>query len=134
MNISDAANRAGMPAKTLRYYEEIGLIKPARTSNGYRDYTVTDVHKLAFLGRARSLGFSVETCRSLLHLYNDKKRASADVKQLATKHLDEINGKLVELTEMRDTLSHLISACAGNERPECPILANLSAEKVLSTS
>lgn len=128
MNISQAASRAGLPVKTLRYYEEIDLIKPARMSNGYRDYSITDVHKLAFLGRARSLGFSVETCRSLLHLYNDKERASADVKQLATTHLDEINAKLVELTEMRDTLSELISACAGNERPDCPILANLSAD------
>lgn len=132
MNISDAASRAGMPAKTLRYYEDIGLIKPARMSNGYRDYSMTDVHKLAFLGRARSLGFTVETCRSLLYLYNDKERASADVKRLAAQHLDEINEKLVELTEMRDTLSELISACAGNERPECPILANLSAGRLSS--
>lgn len=129
MNISDVANSTGLPVKTIRYYEDIGLITPARSANGYRDFSDNDLHKLAFIGRARSLGFGIEACRDLLRLYNDQTRASADVKQLAQSHLSEIDRKITELGQMRDTLSHLIDACAGNDRPDCPILADLAADR-----
>jgi len=126
MNISQVASEAGLPVKTIRYYEDIGLITPDRGENGYRQFAETDLHKLAFIGRARSLGFTIEDCRSLLRLYNDRDRASADVKRIAQAHLDEIDQKRAELKEMRDTLAHLVDACAGNDRPDCPILASLS--------
>ena len=128
MNISEVSKLTGLPVKTIRYYEEIGLISPRRSGNGYRSFSKPDLHKLAFLGRSRSLGFGIEACRSLLKLYNDRDRASADVKKIATAHLAEIDRKMSELTEMRDTLAHLVAACAGNERPDCPILADLGAE------
>lgn len=127
MNISDVAERAGLPVKTIRYYEDIGLIQPARGANGYRRFGEADLHKLAFIGRARSLGFTIEDCRSLLRLYNDRSRASADVKRLAQAHLEDIDRKRAELKQMRDTLAHLIKACAGNDRPDCPILSDLAA-------
>ncbi len=126
MNISQVSERAGLPAKTIRYYEEIGMIKPARGANGYRSFSQDDLHRLAFIGRARSLGFGIEDCRGLLALYNDRDRASADVKAIAQTHLSEIDRKLTELTEMRKTLAHLVSACAGNDRPDCPILQDLA--------
>ena len=87
MNIGEVAERAGLPAKTIRYYEEIGLITPPRDANGYRAFRDTDLHKLAFLGRSRSLGFSIEDCRTLLALYEDRGRASSDVKDIASQHL-----------------------------------------------
>lgn len=127
MNISEAARAAGLPAKTIRYYEEIGLIAPRRGPNGYRAFCDTDVHNLTFLARARALGFSIEDCRVLLALYEDKSRASADVKRVAQAHLDRIEAKIADLSAMRDTLSHLVHACRGNARPECPILAGISA-------
>ncbi|MBB3456866.1 Cu(I)-responsive transcriptional regulator [Rhizobium sp. BK313] len=126
MNIGEASGRSGLPAKTIRYYEDIGLIRPDRSDNGYRDYSSDDVHKLRFLHRSRSLGFSVDECRQLLALYEDKSRASADVKEIATSKLTEIDRKIRELTELRRTLEHLVHACHGNERPDCPILEELS--------
>ncbi|MCE6970849.1 Cu(I)-responsive transcriptional regulator [Cereibacter sphaeroides] len=127
MNIKDASERSGLPAKTIRYYEEIGLVRPLRGPNGYRRFRDSDLHKLGFLGRARSLGFSIEDCRTLLALWEDRGRASADVKQLAEEHLHRIEEKIAELQAMRATLSHLVTACAGDDRPDCPILAGLSA-------
>ena len=97
MNIKEVAARAGLPAKTIRYYEEIGLIRPLRAANGYRAFRDSDLHKLAFLGRARSLGFTIEECRALLALYEDQARASADVKALAQSHLEQIAAKIEEL-------------------------------------
>ena len=126
MNIGDAAARTGLPPKTIRYYEEIGLIRPARGNSGYRDFSDADVHKLAFLGRARALGFSIEDCRTLLGLYEDESRSSADVKRLARRHLTQIEDKIAALQSMRATLSHLVDACAGDERPDCPILRDLA--------
>lgn len=126
MNIKEVADRSGLPAKTIRYYEEIGLIRPLRAGNGYRAFRDSDLHKLAFLGRARGLGFSIEECRALMALYEDKSRASADVKAVAERHLDEIARKIEELREMQATLSGLVQACAGNDRPDCPILAGLA--------
>ncbi|MFP7569535.1 Cu(I)-responsive transcriptional regulator [Marivita sp. S2033] len=128
MNISDVAKRAGLPAKTIRYYEEIGLIKPPRDTNGYRAFRDSDLHKLAFLSRARALGFTIEDCRTLLTLYEDKTRASADVKSLASDHLHKIEEKITQLQSMRDTLSELVQSCAGDNRPDCPILKDLAAQ------
>ncbi|GKY86327.1 Cu(I)-responsive transcriptional regulator [Sinisalibacter aestuarii] len=128
MNIKQAAEASGLPPKTIRYYEQIGLIKPARSANSYRDFSETDVHNLAFIARARALGFSIEDCRALLALYEDKSRASADVKAIAQRHLDEIEAKILQLAEMRDTLSALVLACRGNHRPDCPILASMSGD------
>ena len=127
MNIKEVATRAGLPAKTIRYYEEIGLIAPRRQANGYRVFVETDLHKLAFIGRARSLGFTIDDCRQLLALYDDKDRASADVKRLARAHLAEIGTKIAELRAMQRTLSDLVAACAGDGRPDCPILGGLAA-------
>lgn len=129
MNISEVASTTGLPVKTIRYYEDIGLIAPARSANGYRRFSDSDLHKLAFIGRARSLGFGIDACRDLLRLYNDQTRASADVKKLAQSHLSEIDRKIAELGQMRATLSHLVDACAGNDRPDCPILADLAADR-----
>ncbi len=129
MNIGDVAQLSGLPAKTIRYYEDIGLVKPLRSANGYRSFRDCDVHKLAFLGRARALGFSIEDCRNLLKLYEDDHRTSAEVKQIAEMHLGRIDQKITELTEMRATLAHLVNACAGDNRPDCPILADLAPKQ-----
>ena len=126
MNIGEVAKMADLPIKTIRYYEEIGFIQPKRSANGYRSFRESDVHKLAFLGRARSLGFSVKDCRALLQLYENDTRASADVKQIAQEHLTRIDAKVKELQAMRNTLSHLIEACAGDDRPTCPISSDLA--------
>ena len=125
MNISDAAADSGLPAKTIRYYEDIGLVKPLRDANGYRAFRESEMHKLAFLGRARTLGFSIEDCRNLLALWEDKNRASADVRAIAKDHLAQIEAKISGLQEMRDTLSTLVRDCAGDDRPDCPILKTL---------
>lgn len=130
MNIGKASDRTGLPAKTIRYYEDIGLIRPLRDANGYRAFREQDIHKLAFLGRARALGFSIDDCRSLLALYEDESRASADVKDVARHQLAQIDRRLAELTEMRNTLARLVSACAGDDRPDCPILNDLSNPSV----
>jgi len=127
MNIGDVAELSGLPAKTIRYYEDIGLVEPDRERNGYRDFSHRDVHKLTFLSRARSLGFSIEDCRVLLSLFDDRSRASADVKRIAAKHLEQIERKIVELEGIRRTLDHLVSSCHGDERPDCPIIDDLSS-------
>ncbi|MCZ4259917.1 Cu(I)-responsive transcriptional regulator [Limimaricola sp. G21655-S1] len=126
MNIGEAARRAGLPAKTIRYYEDIGLVAPHRDGNGYRRFGESEVHKLAFLARARSLGFSIDDCRMLLSLYEDRGRASAEVRGLAQRHAKEIDARIARLKEMRATLGELIEACAGDERPDCPILKDLA--------
>lgn len=126
MNIGEVAEAAGLPAKTIRYYEDIGLITPLREANGYRRFTDAHLHKLAFLARARGLGFSIEQCRTLLALYEDRARASADVKALAETHLAEIDAKMAELAEMRRVLAELVEACVGDHRPDCPILLGLA--------
>lgn len=126
MNISDAATECGLPAKTIRYYEDIGLVAPGRLANGYRDYDENDLHKLRFLQRARGLGFSVEDCRMLLSLYEDRNRASSDVKEIAKTHLAEIERKIAELQSLRDTLSDLVQSCHGDDRPNCPIINDLA--------
>ncbi len=128
MNIGTVANHSGLPAKTIRYYEDIGLVRPARDANGYRHFREKDVHNLKFLARARSLGFTIEDCRALMALYEDRGRASADVKNLAREHLEEIDRKIEELHSMRQTLADLVSRCHGDDRPDCPILADLARD------
>lgn len=127
MSIGDVAARSGLPAKTIRYYEDIGLVAPIRASNGYRNFRQTDLHRLAFLARARSLGFSLDDCRSLLALYDDRRRTSAEVKAIARKHLARIERKIAELESLRGTLCHLVERCHGDDRPNCPILEDLAA-------
>lgn len=129
MNIGDVATASGLPAKTIRYYEDIDLIRPARGANGYRDFSDSDVHKLTFLSRARSLGFSIEECRTLLSLYEDRDRASADVKALAADHLARIAEKIAELQALQATLETLVTRCHGDDRPDCPILDGLAGER-----
>ena len=126
MQIREVEQSAGLPAKTIRYYEEIGLVRPNRQDNGYRIYSTEDVHRLRFLQRARGLGFSIEDCRALLSLYDETGRESADVRAIAEAHLDEIDRKIRELKGMRQTLAHLVHACHGDERPDCPILDDLA--------
>jgi Cu(I)-responsive transcriptional regulator len=125
MNIGEVSKKAGLPPKTIRYYEEIGLITPPRDTNGYRRFRDSDMHKLAFLGRARALGFTIEDCRNLLALWGDQDRASADVRAIAQEHLAQIESKIADLQAIQDTLSHLVRACAGDGRPDCPILQKL---------
>lgn len=128
MNIGQAADRCKLPAKTIRYYEQIGLVRPSRADNGYRDYSADDVHRLAFIGEARRLGFNIEECRQLLSLYYDKSRASADVKALATDKIAEIDCRLAEMRSLRKTLKTLVENCAGDDRPDCPILDDLAKD------
>jgi len=127
MNIGTAARASGVPAKTIRYYEEIGLIGPAARSDGnYRIYGEIEVQTLRFIQRARSLGFSVGEVAELLALWRDRSRNSRRVKALANRHLEDIDGKIVALKTMRDTLNELIERCHGDARPDCPILADLA--------
>ena len=126
MNIGDAGKRSGLPAKTIRYYEDIGLIRPARRGNGFRDYGDREVNELRFIARARGLGFSVEECRHLLELWRDRGRPSAAVRETASRHIADIRAKIEELRAMEKTLTHLVERCAGDGRPDCPILDELA--------
>ena len=126
MNIGEASKASRVPAKMIRYYEDIGLIPhAARTESGYRKYTPNDVHRLGFIRGARDLGFSVAEIGELLSLWSDRARQSADVKRLAQAHIVELEKRIESLREMADTLQELVSYCAGDERPDCPILAKL---------
>ena len=125
MNIGEVSQHTGLPPKTIRYYEDIGLVKPLRDANGYRAFRESEMHKLAFLGRARALGFTIEDCRNLLALWNDQERASGDVRAIAQEHLAQVERKIQDLQDIRDTLSHLVRECAGDGRPDCPILKSL---------
>ena len=123
MNIGTVAHRSGVPAKTIRYYESVGLIPPAeRKSNGYRRYGELDVQALRFIQRARRLGFAVEEVAQLLELWYNKRRASADVKALAKRHIAHVEEKIHELESIRHLLLDLVARCHGDDRPECPIL------------
>ena len=123
MNISAAAVAAGLPTKTVRYYADIGLVTaPSRSEAGYRTYDDAAVRKLTFIRRARAFGFSIEECRELLGLYTDHNRSSADVKQIAKRRLEEIREKQKELQSLCDELTHLVDACNGDHRLDCPII------------
>jgi len=127
MNIGEAAKASKVSAKMIRYYEQIGLIPPAqRTDSGYRAYTEADIHRLHFIRRARDLGFPVAEITDLLGLWNDKSRHSADVKRLAQAHIAELDRRIDSLRQMTETLKGLIHCCAGDERPDCPILQTLA--------
>ena len=127
LTIGEAAMLSGVPAKTIRYYEQIGLIgAAARGANHYRSYSEADVAILRFVGRARRLGFSVEELKQLVALYRDRGRASADVKAIALLHIGHIDRKLAELQTVRAALADLASRCHGDARPDCPILDELA--------
>ena len=132
MNIGQVASISGLPAKTIRYYEDIKLLKPSRSPNGYRDYSHSEANTLVFLKRARQLGFSINECRSLLSLYQDKNRESGDVKRMALAKISHIEERIRELRALSDTLRDLAENCHGDERPDCPILDNLSAKGKMS--
>jgi len=126
MNIGEAAAATGVSAKRIRYYEQVGLVDPAPRSNaGYRVYGTRDVHTLRFVRRARRLGFSIEKIGTLLTLWRDQGRSSAEVKTVALKHVDELRCKIDEMQSMVDTLSALATRCDGDDRPDCPILDGL---------
>ena len=126
MNIGDAAKVSGVSAKMIRYYEQIGLIPPAgRTHAGYRDYTEKDVHVLRFVRRARDLGFSVAEIDGLLQLWRNRRRRSADVKRIALDHIQDLQRRIADMQEMAATLQQLATCCSGDDRPDCPILADL---------
>lgn len=126
MNIGEAARASGVSAKMIRYYEQVGLLAVAnRSASGYRIYDDRDLHVLKFIRKARDLGFSVAEIGGLLALWQDRTRRSADVKQLAQKHLEELQARIQDMQQMAQTLETLVSCCAGDDRPDCPILADL---------
>jgi len=129
MQIGEAARRAGLTVKTVRYYANIGLVTPQQDAEtGYRLYDPADVAKLQFVGKARRFDFSVEECRELLGLYEDRNRPSREVKALTMKKVAEIDSRLAELQSLRDELSGLTASCDGDHRPDCPILNALSGQ------
>ena len=133
MNIGQAADASGVSAKMIRYYEEIGLIRPpARTDSNYRVYGNDEVHVLRFIRRSRTLGFSIEETSALLALWQDKTRASGEVRDIASGHITALETKIAELQSMVGTLRHLVHCCGGNNRPDCPILDDLAGEAVSS--
>lgn len=128
MNIGQAAKATGVSAKMIRYYEGVGLIRAAdRTAANYRDFSARDINDLRFIKRARMLGFSVEEITRLLRLWRDSDRPSREVKAIAQQHVADLDARIVEMQAMADTLRHLAHACAGDDRPDCPILTDLEA-------
>ena len=131
MNIGLASKSSGLTIKTVRYYADIGIVSPSRNSKtGYRSYSSDDVARLQFIRKARQFNFSIDECRELLSLYQDKNRSSKEVKRLTTEKILEIDTKLKELNSLRDQLKHLVSSCQGNDRPDCPILDALASRKL----
>jgi Cu(I)-responsive transcriptional regulator len=127
MNIGQASKASGVSSKMIRYYEQIGLIRPAlRTASSYRVYGDNDIHTLQFVRRARDLGFSVEQIKELLALWRDRSRTSADVKAVALEHIAELERKIAAIQEMTNTLKHLASHCHGDDRPDCPIIEEIA--------
>jgi MerR family copper efflux transcriptional regulator len=128
MTIGEAAARSGVPPKTIRFYEEAGIIKPAaRRENRYRAYDEAGIETLRFIHRARGLGFSLKEVADLLALYRDRRRASKDVKKLALARVADLDRKIAEMTAVRNTIADLAERCRGDDRPECPILDDLDA-------
>ncbi|MEO0496217.1 MAG: MerR family transcriptional regulator [Pseudomonadota bacterium] len=127
MNIQNASQATGLPPKTIRYYEEIGLIAPSRTENGYRHFGDADLNALRFLASARGLGFKLEQCRQLLALQTDPARKSADVKRIAQGRLADLEETARRIEIMRGELNRMIRACPGNDEPGCAIINRLSS-------
>ena len=127
VNIGSAARRSGISAKMVRHYESLGLLpRVARTDSGYRQYTEADVHTLQFIKRGRDLGFSMAEIAELVGLWHNRKRASANVKRIAQRHLDELAQRIEALQAMQRSLASLLDHCHGDERPDCPILDDLA--------
>ena len=127
LNIGKAAKLSNLTVKTVRYYADIGLVSPVKNNKtGYRDFSEDDVARLQFVSKARKFNFSIQECEELLSLYSDKNRSSREVKALTLEKISEIDGKLLELKELKKQLSFLADNCQGNDRPECPILDALS--------
>jgi Cu(I)-responsive transcriptional regulator len=127
VNIGEAARLSGVSAKMVRHYESLGLLpKVTRTDSGYRQYSEAEVHTLRFIKRARDLGFSMEEIDELVGLWQNRRRASANVRRIAQKHAGELAQRIAQMQEMQRTLQHLIHCCHGDERPECPILEELA--------
>jgi len=125
-NIGEAARRSGVSAKMVRHYESLGLLPAVhRTESGYRQYSEREVHTLRFIKRSRDLGFSMAEIAELLKLWQNRRRSSADVRRVASRHVDDLNQRIAEMEQMRQTLQHLIHCCHGDERPDCPILGEL---------
>lgn len=133
MNIGEAARHSGLPAKTIRYYEEIGLVRPDRRDNNYRDYGPHTLEVLRFLRRSREFGFTIEQCRALLTLYEDPTRCSSEVKSLASTRIVEIDDKIRELEALRESLGRLVRRCPGDHAPACPIIDELAGAAAPAT-
>lgn len=130
MNIGQASNASGVSTKMIRYYDEIGLVRPSgRTDSNYREYDEREVNELRFIKRARTLGFSVAEIMQLLSLWRDRQRPSREVKAIADRHIADLDARIAEMLAMADTLRHLSRRCAGDDRPDCPILADLTARQ-----
>lgn len=128
-NIGQAASRSGVSAKMVRHYESLGLLPSVdRTESGYRQYTEKEVHTLRFIKRSRDLGFSMAEITELLKLWQNRRRSSAEVRRIASRHVAELNQRITEMEEMRHTLEHLIHCCQGDHRPDCPILDELEGQ------
>ena len=131
MNIGEAAKKSGLKVNTVRYYDQINLIKPIKNkATNYRHYTTADLAKLQFIGKARRFNFSIKECKELLSLYENQNRSSKEVRNLTLTKIAEIDVKLTELENLREQLSHLVNCCKGNERPECPIIDELATGNV----
>ena len=131
MNVGEAAKKSGLSVKTVRYYDEINLIKPIKNkATNYRHYTTADLAKLQFIGKARRFNFSIKECKELLSLYENQNRSSKEVREITLTKIAEIDVKLTELENLREQLSHLVNCCKGNERPECPIIDELATGNV----
>lgn len=129
MNIGQAARASGVSAKMIRYYEQIGLVRPAeRTDSNYRSFDARNVNELRFIRRGRGLGFSVEEIANLLSLWRDRVRPSREVKAIADAHVADLEARIAEMRAMADTLRHLSHCCAGDDRPDCPILTDLAGD------
>jgi len=128
VNIGEAAKATGVSAKMIRYYDEIGLVQPAsRTDSNYREYDAKQINELRFIKRGRSLGFSMQEITQLLSLWRDRGRPSREVKAIADRHLADLDARIAEMQAMAATLRHLSHCCAGDDRPDCPILEDLTA-------
>jgi len=130
MNIGTVAQRTGLPVKTIRYYEDIGLVKPLRAENGYRDFDVRDLERLQLVAQGRQMGFSLEECHKLVRLNDDSGRASRDVRALALENLEAVRSKIASLQALKARLEGLVAQCHGDDDPECAILQEMGGKRV----